>query len=126
GRLQLDRFGRSLDPFRRDGIFRLVQRRPAAKRLELFDQPRSLQSRIVEPVRRPHPNDFPALVVQDLLSQAIPVASALAAVIRGTVAFDSGQVALGKIRMADAEVDLVTRYADLVVDDIAARAEPIG
>ena len=28
--------------------------------------------------------------------------------------------------MADAEVDLVTRYSDLVVDDIAARAEPIG
>ena len=47
-----------------------------------------------EPVGRPYPDDVPTLVVQDLLSQAIPVASALAAAVRGTIAFDPGSSAL--------------------------------
>ena len=113
------------DPSLRWRLVLLVQRRPAAKRLELFDRSNGLKHWIVKPVRRPHPEDFPALVVQDLLSRRSRRERSCCCGTRHR-RIRSGKVTLRKVRMADAKVDLVTRYADLVVDDEAARAESIG
>src|SRR5439155_14449038 len=63
--------------------------------------------RMVPPVARPDTVELPAQAAQDGLAQSVAVASCLGAVVIGTVALDTEQVASGCLRIDHGQINAV-------------------
>src|SRR4051812_36723006 len=65
------------------------------------------------PVRRPNTDEVPSKVSQDGGSHLVAIPRGCGTVIGGPIAFDTGQIITGSVRMNDAEIDPKPGYADL-------------